>query len=105
MITYKATGIVLGNCWGGGVCGYAAHEIRATNRASLVQQIENGIENGSLDSGMDFESLIGALMVIDEIDSRKIDGKAFIAHGYEDEFFGDITPEQEEMLADMKYDS
>ena len=103
MITYKATGIVLGDLWGGSVGGYPAREITATNRASLIQQIENGIKDGSLDSGMGFKSLTGALMVIDEIDTRKIDGKQFIAHNREDEFFGDLTPEQEEMLADMKY--
>lgn len=103
MVTYKATGIVLGNLWSGGVGGYATTTITATNRASLVQQIENGIKDSSLDSGMGFGSLIGALMVINEIDSRKIDGKTFTAHDYEDVFFGDITPAQEEMLADMKY--
>jgi len=102
MITYRATGIVLGNCWGGGVCGYAANTIKATNRASLVQQIENGIKDGSLDSGMGFESLIGAVMVIDEIDTREIDGKEFIAHDYEDEIFGDVMPEQEDMLIEMQ---
>ena len=103
MITYKATGIVLGNCWGSGVCSYAAHTLTATNRASLVQQIENGIKDGSLDSGMGFESLIGAAMMIDEIDSREIDGKAFVAHDYESEIFGDVTPEQEEMLIEAIY--
>ena len=103
MITYKATGIVLGNCWGGGTCGYAAETIRATNRASLVQQIENGLKDGSLDSGMGYESLIGAIMVVETIDTRKIDGKVFTAIDYEDEFFGDVTPEQEEMLMDAKF--
>lgn len=102
MITYKATGIVLGNCWGSGVCGYPAETITATNRASLVKQIENGIKDGSLDSGMGYESLIGAVMVIDMIDSREIDGKTFIAHDYENEIFGDVTPEQEEMLIEMQ---
>lgn len=103
MITYKATGIVVGNCWGGGICGYAATEIRATNRASLVQQIENGIADGSLDSGMGFESLIGAVMYIETIDSREIDGKTFIAVDSEDEFFGDLAPEQKEILANATY--
>ena len=102
MITYKATGIVLGNCWGGGVCGYAANTIKATNRASLDQQIKNGLADNSLDSGMGFESLIGAVMLINKIDSREIDGKIFIAHDYENDFFGDITPEQEETLIEMQ---
>ncbi len=103
MITYKATGVVLGNYWGGGVCGYPATEIRANSLRELREEIEEQLENGSLDSGMGFESLIGAIMVIDTIDSREIDGKVFIAHDYEDEIFGDMTPEQEEMLMDVKY--
>ena len=103
MITYKATGIVLGNCWGGGQCVYPAHEIRANSLRELREEIEEQLKNGSLDSGMGYESLIGAIMVIDTIDSREIDGKTFIAHDYEDEIFGDITPEQEEMLMDAKY--
>lgn len=103
MITYKATGIVLGNLWGSGIGSYPTCEIRATNRASLIQQIENGIEDGSLDSGMGFESLVGAVMTIDEIDSQKIDGKTFIAHNYENEMFGDLTEEQEDFLSEAIY--
>ncbi len=102
MITYKATGIVLGNYWGGGQGGYAATEITATNRVSLIQQIENGIKDGSLDSGMGYESLIGAVMMIDEIDTRKIDGKTFIAHDYESEMFGDLTEKQQDFLLEAQ---
>lgn len=83
-------------------CGYAATEIKANSLKELREEIEKQLENGSLDSGMGFESLIGAIMVIDEIDSREIDGKTFIAHDYNDEFFGDITPEQEELLIEMQ---
>ena len=103
MITYKATGIVLGNLWGGRIGGYAAQVITATSKDYLFQQIEDGIADGSLDSGMGYESLIGALMAIEIIDSREMDGKIFVHRDYEDEFFGDITPEQEEMLSDMKF--
>lgn len=103
MVTYKATGIVLGNLWGGGSGGYPAIEINANSLRELREEIEEQLASGSLDSGMGFENLIGALMVIDTRDSRKIDGKIFVAHDYNDEFFGDITPEQEEALADMKY--
>ena len=103
MITYRATGIVLGNCWGGGQGCYPAIKITATNRASLVQQIENGIKDGSvdLDDGMGFESIVGALMCVETIDVREIDGKTFTAIDYEDEYFGDLTPEQEKLLAEL----
>lgn len=103
MITYRATGIVLGNCWGGGICGYAANEINANSLRELREEIAEQLESGSLDSGMGFESLIGALMCIETIDIREIDNKTFTAIDYEDEFFGDITPEQEELLADAVY--
>lgn len=102
MITYKATGIVLGNCWGGGICGYAAETLTDNSITGLHKQVEDGIKDGSLDSGMGFESLIGAVMVIDKIDSREIDGKTFIAHDYENAVFGDVTPEQEEILIEMQ---
>lgn len=101
MITYKATGIVLGNNWGGGISGYPANKINANSLRELREEIEERLENGSLDSGMGYQSLIGAIMVIDTIDSREIDGKVFISHDYEDEIFGDITPEQEEWLIEM----
>ncbi len=102
MITYKATGIVLGNNWGGGVSGYAATEIGANSLREIREEIEKQLDSGSLDSGMGYESLIGAVMVIDTIDKREIDDKTFIAHDYENEFFGDMTPEQEETLIEMQ---
>jgi len=102
MVEYKANGIVLGNCWGGGVGAYDANEMEATNRASLVKHIENGIENSLLDGGMGFQSLIGAIMIIETIDSRIIDGKEFIACDYESEFFGDLSEEQKEALLDLE---
>ena len=102
MITYKATGMVLGNCWGSGRAGYAAKEINANSLRELREEIEERLESGSLDNGMGFESLIGAIMVIDTIDSREIDGKTFIAHNCKEEIFGDVTPEEEEMLYEMQ---
>ncbi|KKN53865.1 hypothetical protein LCGC14_0598240 [marine sediment metagenome] len=105
MITYKATGIVLGNNWGGGISGYPANEINANSLRELREEIEEQLESGSLDSGMGYQSLIGAIMTIDTTDSREIDGKVFISHDYEDEIFGDVTPEQEEWLMDAKFNS
>ncbi|KKN69810.1 hypothetical protein LCGC14_0437560 [marine sediment metagenome] len=98
MITHKATGIVLGNCWGDGVNGYAAETLTDNSITGLHKQILNGIKDGSLDSGMGYESLIGAVMTIETIDSRKIDGKTFIAKEYELKTYGSMTEDQEEML-------
>jgi len=103
MITYKATGIVLGYLWGGGQGGYPARVITSDNLTNLRQQVKDGIEDGSLDSGMGFQSLTGALMCIETIDTRKIDGKTFVAVDYEDELFGDLTQKQKDLLADAEF--
>jgi len=98
MLTYKANGMVLGKLWGGGIGGYPAEILTADNLTELDKQIERGIEDGSLDGGMGFESLIGAMMSIETIDSRTIDGKKFIASEIEIKVYGYITEKQEEML-------
>lgn len=98
MITYRATGIVLGNYWGGGTGGYPAESLKADSRENLNKQILAGIADGSLDGGMGFESIIGAIMTIGTIDSRQIDGKQFIAHDYEQEVYGDLSEDQQDFL-------
>lgn len=98
MITYKASGIVLGNYWDGGSGGYTAKTLMANTLPDLKQQILAGIADGSLDSGMGYESLIGAAMNIKMIDKREIDGKIFTAIESNIEFFGDLSAEQEDFL-------
>ena len=98
MITYKATGIVLGNYWGGGKGSYPTHEINANSLRELNEKIEEQLKSGSLDSGMGFESLIGAAMMIDTIDIRQIDGKRFVAHDYKQVLFGELSEEQQDFL-------
>lgn len=100
MITYKATGIVLGNYWGGGSGGYKAETLTANSLTELEQQILAGIKDGSLDSGMGYESLIGAVMDIETIDTREIDGKIFVAIEQETNCYGDLSEEQQDFLID-----
>lgn len=98
MITYKASGMVLGNYWGGGSGGYRAEQLSADNLTELRDEIKARIADGSLDSGMGYESLIGAVMNIETIDTREIDGKTFVATERGTEVFGDLTEEQEDFL-------
>lgn len=103
MVIYKARGLVLGNLWGGGQGGYAARELSADSLPKLDKQIKDGIKDGSLDSGMGFESLVGAVMMIETIDTRRIDGKTFIASKYEQEVYGSLSDEQIDMLTEAIY--
>lgn len=103
MITYKATGIVLGNCWGGGQGRYKAETLTANSLTELEKQIEDGIKDGSLDSGMGYESLIGAMMNIETIDTRQIDDKCFIASEHEINCYGDLSEKQQDFLLEAIY--
>lgn len=102
-ITYKASGIVLGNYWGGGQGSYAAETLTADTLLELEQQILDGIKDGSLDSGMGYESLIGALMNIETIETRVIDDKTFIATENEHNCYGDLSEEQHDFLLECIY--
>lgn len=98
MTKYIATGIVWGNCWGGGQVGYQSERLEATTLKDLYKQINKGIENGSLDSGMGYESLEGAIMNIEIRTTKIIDGKEFINSEYNLETFGNIDEKTQDFL-------
>lgn len=63
--TYSAKGIVYGKYWGGGSGWYAARTYRDYDSlAKLKTAIKKDYKSGRLDSGMGYESLLGALMII-----------------------------------------
>ena len=101
-VRFISTGIVLGNLWGGGKGAYPATKLAADTREELIEQAKKGLD-GSLDSGMGFESLIGALLFITTITTITRNGKEFENRETEDEFVGELTPEQEEFLMDVSY--
>lgn len=101
MFRYKATGIVWGNLWGGGQAGYAAETLFADSLEDLTQAIDAGVKDGSLDSGMGFESLVGAYMTIEVSETRIIDGKAFI-HVDETEYISsDLSENVQDFLSEQ----
>jgi hypothetical protein len=101
-IKYKSTGVVFGNYWRGGKGAYPAREIKADSREELLEQAKKGLD-GSLDSGMGYESLIGALIEICKITTIAIDGKHFTNKEYETEFIGDLTEEEEDFLLECNF--
>lgn len=64
-IYYSAEGNVLGNLWGGGQGYYPAKKYNNYKSLSkLKKDIRKDFNSKNLDSGMGYESLIGALMTI-----------------------------------------
>ena len=101
--SYSAEGLVLGNYWGGGSGSYPARELYDTTVEGLRSQIEDGLKTGSLDSGMGYVKLIGALMRIIVTTTVFIEGKEFTNEDWELEYFGELTEEQIDFLTTEFY--
>ena len=101
MKTYKSTGLVLGNMWGGGTGSYPARMIKAKTRKELIETATKMLKDGSLDSGMGFESLKGALIDIEEIETIEIDGKNYTRTEYDTESIGDLSDADIEFLFEI----
>jgi hypothetical protein len=100
MITYIATGIVWGNFWGGGKGGYSARVIKANTRKELLNKAKEMLADGSLDGGMGYESLIGALLNIKKTTRIIIKDKEFKNEQYSKSFIGNLTKKEKLFLND-----
>jgi hypothetical protein len=98
--TFKSTGLVLGNLWGGGTGAYRSIELSSDTREELIKQATNALNDGSLDSGMGYESLIGAILLVETIKTVEVDGEEFTRSEFETEYIGNLTEEQQDFLFD-----
>ena len=101
---WKSEGLVFGNYWGGGRGSYTARKLHADTKEELIEQANIGLD-GSLDAGMGYDSLIGAILNITKVTTKWIDDKPFINKESELEFVGDLTEEQQDFLMDCYYDN
>jgi hypothetical protein len=102
-VRFEAKGIVLGNYWGGGKGGYAAKRIKANTLEELLTIATKMLDDGSLDSGMGYESLIGASLEVSTITTVLINDKEFINTETEIHFIGDLSEEESEFLENVWY--
>lgn len=97
-IRVHATGLVLGNLWGGGTGSYQARKLQGNTVEEVITLAQDGIKTGSLDSGMGFDGLIGAALTLHIITKIEIEGKEFENIEYEHVTLGDLNEEQSEFL-------
>ena len=97
-ITYKAKGFVLGNYWGGGTGAYPIIELTADTKDELLEKAKVALEDGSIDSGMGYESLIGAILDITVTTSIELEGDNYFNEKFEFDTVGELTDEQYEFL-------
>jgi len=98
MFYYKSRGSVLGKLWGGGEGEYPAREIEAKTKKELIKEAKKMLKDGSLDSGMGFEYLIGAILEIEEIETIEKDGFEYKRSEYFTETIGKMKAKQEMFL-------
>ena len=100
---YRSTGFVLGNYWGGGQGSYPARKFEAETKEELLRMNLEALADGSLDSGMGYEKLLGAALEICTITTLDVEGKEFVNKEYEDKVIGDMTEEQTDFLLEQLY--
>lgn len=99
--SYDSTGLVFGNFWGGGKGSYPARQLHAETLEDLVKQAIDGL-NGSLDSGMGYESLIGAMLFVTKTTTIMAKQKPFIhKEVLSTVFVGDLTDDQKDFLIEQ----
>jgi len=96
-VKYRSTGLVFGNYWGGGRGAYSAVKLSADTKEELIKEATEGLD-GSLDAGMEYESLIGAILDITKITTITYGGKTFTNEETEQEFIGELTEEDQDFL-------
>ena len=97
-IQYKADGLCYGSYWGSGEGAYQAKKYHADTIEKLEKDIQQGINNGSIDGGMGYEKVIGAYMAIETIKIKNIKGVEFKNSTINYELYGDLTEDQQEFL-------
>lgn len=100
-ITFSAKGVVLGNYWGGGQGAYESRQISANSEEEIIKLAEQGIKDGSLDSGMGYERLVGAALTITKTTRVEIDGQAFFNREHNDILVGELSEEESDFLLEV----
>lgn len=96
--TYHSSGFVLGYVWGGGKGSYGVKRFESPNKRTLLKMCREALDNNSLDNGMGFESLIGALIQIKTVTKVNLKGKLFINEEFDTEFIGKLTDNDKDSL-------
>lgn len=98
---FKASGRVLGNLWGGGVGAYPIRHVYGYTKEELLENAKKSLDDGSLDSGMGFESLIGAVLDITISTKIEIEDEVYINEKFEFDSVGELSDEQHDFLMEL----
>jgi hypothetical protein len=100
---YKAKGYVYGHLWGGEEGIYPSEVLYGDDIDKLKDEIKEKIEDGSLDSGMGYQKLVGALIEITKYEDIVINDNVYTNKSYSLEYFGDLNELQQEFLESQMF--
>ena len=101
---WNATGLVYGRDWGFNYISYPSISLQNDSYEGLITEANKALANGSIDSGMGFESIMGALLETTCTTSVEIEDYEFKHASIDTEFIGDLTEEQIEFLEENWYE-
>jgi hypothetical protein len=102
--TWNATGLVYGRNWGFNYGTYPSISFQNNSYEGLIDEANKALANETIDSGMGFESILGALLKITCTTSIEIEDYEFKHTSFDTEFIGDLTEEQIEFLEEYWYE-
>lgn len=88
IVTYEASGLVIGELWGGGKGAYQSGKYANSSREEMIKEINKDFESGGLDGGMGFQKLWYAIMEISIHRTILVDGRKFENTEYEIMYLG-----------------
>ena len=97
-VEFASRGLVLGRLYLGGEGAYKAKTLKANTKKELLEKATDMLLDGSLDGGMGFDGLIGAMLEITTITTFIVNDKSFRNEEREDVFIGNLTAEQIQFL-------
>jgi hypothetical protein len=97
-VEFKSRGLVLGNLFMGGEGAYKAKTLKANSKKELIEKAVDMLLDGSLDGGMGFDGLLGAMLEITTVTTFIVNDKCFRNEETESVYIGDLTAEQMQFL-------
>jgi len=97
---FRATGLVYGLYWGGGRGIYSSINFYGDTVEEIELKANKALDDGSIDSGMGFESIKGALLNVVEITAIEIEGHIFTNESESELVIGELTDAEIDFLRD-----
>jgi hypothetical protein len=98
-----AKGMIYGNYWGGGSGSYPSITFEGDTLEEIKLKANKALDDGSIDSGMGFESIKGALLNVVETTTTELEGHSFSNDLEYEITIGELTDSEETYLSNTLF--